>query len=88
MLNNTKYTKQLSSLTYIDIDNKSLPLIVFNFTEYLTSTLCINLLFGYLALDLLPLSIYLSATPLLIIVSLIYLIAKLSILHPRLLLKN
>jgi hypothetical protein len=39
---------------YIDRNNKSLSLIVFNFTEYLTSTLCINLLFSYLTLNLLP----------------------------------
>jgi hypothetical protein len=31
------------TIEYIDRDDKSLPLIVFNFTEYLTSTLCINL---------------------------------------------
>jgi hypothetical protein len=73
---------------YIDRNDKSLSLIVFNFTEYLTSTLCINLPFGYLALDLLPQSIYLSATPLSIIVPSICLIAKPSVLHPRLLPKN
>jgi hypothetical protein len=41
-------------IEYIDRNDESLSLIVFNFTEYLTSTLCINLPFGYLALDLLP----------------------------------
>jgi hypothetical protein len=38
---------------YIDIGDELIQLIVFNFTEYLTSTLCINLPFGYPALDLL-----------------------------------
>jgi len=46
---------------YIVIDDELLQLIVFNFTEYLTSTLCTNLQLGYLALDLLSPSIYLSA---------------------------
>jgi hypothetical protein len=41
-------------IEYIDRSNKSLFLIVFNFTEYLTSTLYINLLLSYLALNLLP----------------------------------
>jgi hypothetical protein len=88
VLNTAKHTKQLSTLTYIDIGDELLQLIVFNFTEYLTSTLCINLPFGYLALDLLPPSIYLSAIPLSIIVPLICLIAKPPVLYPRLLPKN
>ena len=46
---------------YIAIGDELLQLIVFNFTEYLTSTLCTNLQLGYLALDLLSPSIYLSA---------------------------
>jgi hypothetical protein len=33
-------------IEYIDRNNKSLSLIVFNFTEYLTSTPCINLPFS------------------------------------------
>jgi hypothetical protein len=33
---------------YIDVGDESVSLIVFNFTEYLTSTLCIHLPFGYL----------------------------------------
>jgi hypothetical protein len=73
---------------YIGIGDELLQLIVFNFTEYLTSTLCINLPFGYLALDLLPQSIYLSATLLLIIVPSICLIAKPPVLHPRSLPEN
>jgi hypothetical protein len=73
---------------YIDIGDESVSLIVFNFTEYLTSTLCINLPFGYLALDLLPQSIYLSAIPLSIIVPSICLIAKPPVLHPRSLPEN
>jgi hypothetical protein len=75
-------------LQYIDVGDKSISLIVFNFTEYLTSTLCINLPFSYLALNLLPQSIYLSAILLLIIVPSICLIAKPPVLYPRLLPKN
>jgi hypothetical protein len=40
---------------YIDVDEELLQLIVFNFIEYLTSTLRTNLQPGYLALDYSPL---------------------------------
>ena len=48
-------------MLYIDLGDGPLRFIVFNFIEYLTSTLCTDLQLGYLALDLLSPSIYLSA---------------------------
>jgi hypothetical protein len=48
---------------YIDTNDGLLQLIVFNFIKCLTSTLRTNLQLDYLALNLLPLSVYLSAPP-------------------------
>jgi hypothetical protein len=58
VLNATEHTEQLSIPQYIDIGDKLLQLIVFNFIEYLTSTLRTNLQPSYLALNYSPLCLH------------------------------
>ena len=48
-------------LEYIDFWDERLSLIVFNFIEYLTSTLCTNLHFGYRTRPTVP-SVCISAS--------------------------
>jgi hypothetical protein len=54
----------LGSIQYIAKHNELLQSIVFNFIEYLTSTLCINLHLGYYCTQLPPSSSLSCASPL------------------------